>query len=458
MGTLNYVGADVSDVDDVSYKDYVDIVKSADPSDAHIDSVIATQLFPYATKSYVDSHDSLLATRAYIDAQDNLRLKLADKGVVNGIVGLDAAARVNQNLIDAPLTQSFLRGPWSPAAYQGANIDGIGTTEATVHTCGVTDPGYAYKLVVFGSYEVTTDTAGDLPTVLVRQGSNTGPIVAQGHGSTEEFYGYGIDEFERTNATDLGADWSITYVFSDPNTGVLATPDGHNASWTATHGTDGPNYARVRRINATDGVPSGDYLHIQFTVNTVNSARLGGVIDMIGRWLPGTSDTDKYVAFRFINGEVQCLYGNPGDSSASQLGSNVTCALTAGSTYDCFWGVFGTSTVRRFQVFKNGIMNLNVLDSSNATPLGSTNRRWGFGVGADTNVAPATLSNIRMFDPATSTPTPLSQAVIVPVNIGSLSPLTGATTLYVQLVGSAATGKVTATTFMPDLYVQAVPV
>lgn len=455
MGTLNYVGADVLDVDDVSYKDYVDIVKAADPSDAHIDSVIATRLSSYATKSYVDSRDSLLATRAYIDAQDNLRLKLVDKNVANGVAGLDAAARVNQNLIDAPLTQSFLRGPWSPAAYQGASIDSIGTTEATIHTCGVTDPGYSYKLVVFGSYEVTTDTAGDFPTVIVRQGSNTGPIVAQGHGSSEEFYGLGIDDFERVNSTNMGPDWSITYAANDASTGIVATPDGHNASWTGTSGT-GITYGRVRRINASDGVPSSDYLHVQFIINSINAAHIGGGIDMIGRWLPGSTDVDKYVTFRFVNGVIQCIYGTSSGATPTQLGSNTACTLTAGSIYDCYWGVGVTD--RRFQVYKDGSLQFNVLDSSNATPMGSGNRRWGFGILNDTNVAPATLSSIRMFDPTTPAPTPLTQAVITPVDIGSLSPLTGATTLYVQLVGAAATGKVTATTFMPDLYVQAIPV
>lgn len=447
MSGLEYVGVDVTAAEDIIYKRYLDTLKESDPTDEHIDSVVATELSPYATRAYVDTKDALLATRSYIDAQDNLRLKLAQKNQANGIAGLGATGRIDPARIDSPLEQSWIRGPWSPTAYHSSEVTTSGTTESTLYTCGVTDPGYPYKLVVFGSQEVLTDIEGTYPIVRVRQGSDTGPIVAQGQGFGE-FYGGRTDLFERTSTTGLGDDWTQTQV-SGGLAGRIATADGHNASMIV----DGWStvYINARQTGLAGSFITGDYLKVTFTISSTSNTQ---PLDIIGRW---GADNNDYVMFRFSSNNVRVIYVTGGGSQVVLNSSTPACTLQAGSTYDCYWGVT-PSTLRRFQVYKNSSLVYDQTDAGGVTTVGSSTRGWGFGMQSNgLGASPCSVGEIRMVDPL-ATEFPASEAVIMPVDIGSLSTLTGATTLYVRLLGSAVGVNIKGTTFKPKLYVQAIPV
>ena len=162
MAGLQYVGKTVGANPDLVYKDYVGLVKNADLTIAEIDNVINTGLAGYATIGYVDTRDALNATKAYVDAGDALRLHAAQKTIANGVCPLDATGRVPPIRIDAPLTQKWVRGPWTPPAYHAAPVS-VATAETTLYTCPVTDPGYPYKLVVFGMLDGTLRSRDRVP-------------------------------------------------------------------------------------------------------------------------------------------------------------------------------------------------------------------------------------------------------------------------------------------------------
>lgn len=208
-GPLRYEGAPVEDGKDLVYKKYVDDVKTADPAVEHVDDVVDDALDPYADKAYADTQDALLVTPSYVNTNDNARLNLADKGVNNGVAPLDVNLKIPPQYINATEDQDWLKGPWTPTTYN-TGITTVSTSgETTLYSCPVTDPGYAYKLMIFGAVDVATDNDTIYPQIIVRQGNETtGQIVAQGFGHAES-YGTGIDAY--IQATIVSTDTSHQY-------------------------------------------------------------------------------------------------------------------------------------------------------------------------------------------------------------------------------------------------------
>ena len=136
-------------------------------SQDRVDELIAEGLSLFATKEYVDLQDAQNATAAYIDQQDALRLGLNHVNVDNGVPGLDSSGRVDKSRVNIPSTQEYPMAWWSPSAYNAGTVNA--TSESTVYTMTVTDPGFPYRLVVSGTVDVTTNTNGEYPIVRVRE-------------------------------------------------------------------------------------------------------------------------------------------------------------------------------------------------------------------------------------------------------------------------------------------------
>lgn len=154
-------------------------------SQDRVDELIAEGLSLFATKEYVDLQDTQNATAAYIDQQDALRLGLNQVNVDNGVPGLDSSGRVDKSRVNIPSTQEYPMAWWSPSAYNAGTVNA--TSESTVYTMTVIDPGFPYRLVVSGTVDVTTNTNGEYPIVRVREDSTTGTIVAMANGSPESY-------------------------------------------------------------------------------------------------------------------------------------------------------------------------------------------------------------------------------------------------------------------------------
>jgi hypothetical protein len=185
---LRYVGVPPAADADLATTAYVQSIKSADLDSGAVDTRINSGLSSYPTVAYADTRDALLATTAYVNTQDNLRIKLAQKDQINGVAALDATGKIDPNRINGGNTQNYVRGPWSPAAFHSAQVI---TADTLLYSCPVGDPGYPYKLIIFGQIEASAISAGvdEYPIVNIRQGNaTTGPIIATGSGITENFW------------------------------------------------------------------------------------------------------------------------------------------------------------------------------------------------------------------------------------------------------------------------------
>ena len=452
MGSLKYVGKPVAADPDLVYLDYVQSVKNGDLSSTEIDQAINSGFSAYATVGYVDTRDGLLATQTYIDAQDNLRLKLSQRGVANGIAPLDAVSKVPTQFINGPMDQQWNRGPWSPSAY-GAAQDV--TTETTLYTVGVTDPGFPYRLVVWGNMDSHSDNDNDYPVINIRAGSATGEIVAVGNGPSDGVENlFRGDDFNRPNNTDsLGSsDWEQDY--SGSGAGILGIYQNGTRWYDSGSGT---RSCLVRRIKANDKYTG------------TNSQAISGVIDAFQPGGENRNSEDNYAYLRFYmrmndamtqyvawettEKDVRLVY-TTGDGTELQLGPKTTMAkFTAGMSVVAFAGdLYGFE--RKFYFYRAGVLVSEVDDNTNLTAMGPNNRGWGFGVRAATRgfgqTTPSGLDSVYVSDVVPAT----EPIVIAPVNN---SVKTGATTLYVRLARASTVATVSYNPYRPKLHILAVP-
>lgn len=185
MSSLKYVGPTAQSSRDLVNGSYVTNLLATNLSQATVNSLISTALSPYATRTYVDQQDALNANKTYVDNGDSTRLHLSQRNVPNGVAGLDATDRIDPARLPDISTQRFPSPYWSPAAYNATTVNTI--TEGALYTCAIADPGYTYKLLIFGVAHTTiaSDT-GEYPVINVRLGSTTGPIIASGYGLAEQ--------------------------------------------------------------------------------------------------------------------------------------------------------------------------------------------------------------------------------------------------------------------------------
>ena len=457
MAGLRFVGPDVTTDPEVVYKDYVTGIKAADMTSTQIDDAIDAGLNSYATRTYVDTQDGLLATQGYIDAQDALRVPLSAKDVNNGVSSLDASGRAPQARINVPSTQRYVRGPWTPAAYNASPISG--SSEQTVYPCTVTDPGFPYKLVVFGIAD-THGYLGETPTITVRADDATnGSIVAYGVGASDSMEtALSGDNFNRANTTEpqgLGPDWEMQYTDGSGTIGGGAGWLGITNNRTDWH-ESGKNMriCRLRNLSANSKYSATDWQKV--TANVVNR---GGDVGANGQWLRlygRVNDTfTSYVGIECTYRTQRWFYANGGTETYLTDAFNAT--LTAGA--DTILGCGDATNPRRFTITTNGVLVNTYDDNVGVTAMGANNRGWGFGVRVtnqleQTQTPPPSLDGIWMTDNAENfAPIHISP---YPQYLSSGSARTGATTLYVRL-SKLGSGSVAASAYKPKLHVMCVP-
>lgn len=155
-----------------------------------IDSQISAALTGYSLRTYVDAQDAARAVKVYVDAQDGNKLLRTDRGIANGPVPLDSNGLIpKENLTNTyPASRNAARAYYTPAGYT-AEQQGL-TGQDQVKMCSditIPDPGYRYKIVPFGYWEVSAvaNTQQAWPEIRVKVGST---VIGWGRG------GYNITE------------------------------------------------------------------------------------------------------------------------------------------------------------------------------------------------------------------------------------------------------------------------
>lgn len=442
MGSLRYRGRPVEANPDLSYRGYVDAKKSADLTSDQVDALINSGLTAYADKTYVDAQDAKNATKSYIDGQDNLRLKLANIGIANGIAGLDSTGKIPREFINAPLTQHYARGPWTPSAYNTGYTDL--TTETTLYSVTVTDPGYPYRLFVFGEVDLRSSTDSAYGIVNVRAGTPTGEIVSQG---------FGASSADDTVAPLFGDDFNLPNGSSPASSGWSVTPlDGGGGGY-AHNGTGGlvwfdsgaqPHSIRYRRTLSADALTMTDYQKIGTHIGIVGESPFNGgaqFVSLLGRM---SSDESSYVSGSFDRSVCNISYVVDGvakqmlngvDGFIVSPANNTAVNTSAGVYMELVCGM--AEGVRKFAIVRSGAVVMTAIDTEGHTALGSSNRGWGFvghagdraGLGQTT---PPGLSYMLVSD----VPPNYKMVSVIPMNLTSATVRTGNTDLFVRAVSS----------------------
>jgi len=459
MPALQYRGARAAAPADLAYLDYLTQVKGADLSVAEIDNVINSGLSGYATIAYVDSQDALNATKAYIDAGDAQRLKLTQKGIANGVAPLDATGRVPTQRINAPLTQKWVRGPWTPPAYHAAaqNV----TAEQTLYTCPVTDPGYPYKLVIFGTLDGHSSLETEWALINIRVANATsGEIVAQGLGAADApdaAVPVNGEAFNTVNPDGLGDNWNQT---------VLAGVDGHyqvingQAQWV--QGGNQDRQWRFRRLGP-DALTVTNYQKVRLTIGAAvgESPFLGSPqrVKLCARmntaendWVGFEITDDTFTMQYCINGTISVPSG-AGWTLAP--GASFSTSPDSGTTYDVLAGT--VNSLKQFLYYRNNVLIGGAVDVNGITKADAGHRGWGWYAEAAGRAVdqcdPPDIAELFIADAPPSS----SSISIVPANVGGSSVRTGATTLFIRAVRSGASSTQLISTYQPRLTIFAVP-
>lgn len=452
--TLRMLAAAPAVNSDVANRNYVSSVRSTfSMTQTQINEAIASGFSTYATKSYVDSQDTLNATKAQVDAADADRLKLSTVNANNGVAGLDAQGRVSVARISGSTTQRWPKGFYTPASYAAATSSS--GSEVTIFTQSITSPGFTYKLLISGQLDCRTLTNGDAPVVRVRLGGPTGPVVATGTAQSSQ-YRYGVDNFNRVS-TSLGAGWEQFY--DGPGTAHVETST--KAYWSP-DGMDPDRLGIFRKI--TDfSTTVDDYQEVYYQV--ADSTETGGVLGkdphnrIYGRM---NSTRSSYVAFDMTDTKASLVYST-GGTEYTLVGPNSGFSHVAGDQILAQFGYFAATNKRRFRLIRNGTAFIDYTDNASATSMGADNRGWGFGMRAGVilfrQALPGSLDWIALSDPLATwnaDPENYSPAVITNVDFASQTALVGAQTLYVTL-RATSTSTVYSTAVQPKLHVMAIP-
>lgn len=455
MPSLRSVSPDPTSDKEVAVQGYATNVRgSASLTQNQIDSQVSAALAPYASKSYVDSRDALNATKAQVDAGDSGKLKKATININNGVAGLDSAGRVPVARVPGSSTQRWPKGYYTPSSYGTGSA--TGTTEVTLFTHTIANPGYTFRPLVAGQLDVRTNTDGDAPVVRVRVGSTSGPVVAIATASSSQ-YRYGVDTFNRI-APSLGAGWEQVYT----GTGSGHTETTTKAFWVP-DGNDGARQGVFRKI-ADFSTTADDYQEVYYKV--ADAIEAGGVLGSPPHnRLYGRMNTlrTSYVAFDMTDTQASLIYATGGAETTLVAPTN-GFAQAVNDEILAQFGYYAATNKRRFRLLRNGTVFIDYTDAGSVTPMGTDNRGWGFGHRAGSSLLfgqpkPAALDWIALTDPVSSwsaDPENASPAVLMPTDLSSMATLVGDQTLYITL-SATTSATVTATNVQPKLHVMAIP-
>lgn len=188
MATLKYVGRTSTGTDEASTRGYIASLLGTNLTQSAVTAAITARLADYASVDDVKAKDNLLADTDFIDAADKTRLALTD--LVDRYATVDKAGRPFKLIADGKVPPERVRVTTSQRYPNTVAIGGGGaattSSEVSLFTVSVPDPGYPYRLLVTGSVyaQVTTDN-GSVPRIVVYRADNA--LVASGNGVAESY-------------------------------------------------------------------------------------------------------------------------------------------------------------------------------------------------------------------------------------------------------------------------------
>lgn len=417
MAAIPYVGATQASVNDLVNRNYVTNLLGLNLGQVLVDTLINAGLTGFVTKTYVDTQDALNATKSFIDTGDATRMKLSQIGVNSGAAGLLVSGRIESSRIGSASTQRWPKPFYTPTAYNTATITAT-SSEVTVYTCPVADPGYAYKLFVSGVLDGSTSVDGEYPIVRVRQGSTTGQVVAGGFGLGEKYSGGVMTQFTTAGsytipswATNLdivllggGGGGNGTTVFSFFN-----GPDGSAGAWTTMNLIRGST------------IPSGTAT-ISFAPG---GGGTGGASSIGATGSSGGATTFTAAGYSGANSAAGGAGGSGTASVAAKTYNGQTYTGGAGGTAGGAGGFPGAGG--------GGGGAFSAAVGGN----GAGGSAWVVAYGAAT--------------------TPSGPVAIAPTAINAQTVITGATTLYVTVVRSGSASTQSISTLLPKLFAIPIP-
>lgn len=178
MASLELVGPAGVGANAVSRLKYVNDKKATALTQVQVDDRITTLLTGYATKAQVDAGDAGAATVSYVDQQDLLRVPKSWLNLANGGPATLTGGKVTTSQYTATGSQRYIKKMYSPTSYGSQKSV---TTETTLYTVSIADPGWPYWIQAWGWNNVSSNTAGVGTVIRVRVGSTSGTIIAQGY-------------------------------------------------------------------------------------------------------------------------------------------------------------------------------------------------------------------------------------------------------------------------------------
>lgn len=419
MAPLPYLGAPQVNPHDVATDGYLTSLGGAGLTQTQITSQLTSGFSPYVLKSYVDAQNALNATASYVDAADATRLHLNQLGVANGIAPLDVTGKVPVANVNLLSTQRWPSPFYSPSAYNTANVVATGGASAgtpvQLYPISIADPGYTYKLLIFGQVDLSCSIDGLYPKVWVAQGATTGPIVGIAPGIGESYTPGFTSLFAPSgNYSHAIAAWANTVDLAAVGAGAsgrkVAGAYGHAGVWATAALTRGSTMP-------TDGN----------LVITAGSGGAGTVVATSGA-NPGTASVVTGAGMTTV-------------TAAGGVGAGTAAASSPGNKV--FDGV----------TYPGGVIQ-TVAGGAGLAPGGGGNPSSSLGGGAGADGA------VWVFEMAASPGIARGPAPVMSWPLNAQSALTGATTLYVMAqVASSVTPSptITATTVRPGLWVMPIP-
>lgn len=452
---LAYVGKqdDTVSVDTIATKSFVESVMVDQLSASQVDAAINNTYNPFADKAYADSRDALLVTQQYCRDQDLLRVPLLLKDVNGGVPSLSATRRIAGGRINRGSTQRFPKGFWTPPAYNASDVTTISGETALYPPFTISDPGFAYRLLVFGVVDGKSHSDGVYPQIVVRTGSTVGEIIARGNGLAESYgtnTGNPTDGFEYT-ANELSApDWALDNgPGSTAGAGTIAA-DGHAAYFRQINTST--IFRRARRVNPADAITPADYQEINAQLATVQVGA-NAYNEFFFRWNTGDP---SYVKCRIHQSTVEFNY-NVGFGESSVQASYASLIQQPGDVWTIIAGADGDTNKHDFRLNGSSLFTWDGKGDFFTNPaVGSGNRSWGFGMGnSGTGSAAAHLASVTMNEGPQAGNS--SSVEVIPAGFDTQSVKTGPCQVYVRALRVGGTSTVDVTNDFPTLYAMAIP-
>lgn len=389
---LRFVGGSVGDSNEISTKEHIENLLDGNLTQDQVNTIISNRLSAYATKTYVDTKDSQLADSAFIDAQDSSRLDRSQLNQIFMPFTLDGDGKIPARFVKVTDTQKF---PSIAVATEG----GGGTTSASTPllSLSVPDPGYSYKLLVFGTVSAVASADNGLyPYVLVTR--TGGQVVARGNGIAEAY---------QTPAPGAVSSRMYAKPFK-PTT----SKDSGGGLQTLTRNSDW-------QLLSWMPVNSDVY------TSTVNSPYLEATSSMTGVTISANmSFSGGVLAKNFINGEIGSL------TAYMQIESSVKGTIADALPITAKYGTL-TASVSNYNVSKGETFTVKVRQVIEV-PFGSVSAsEFATWAPSDTGV-----SNTLTIVPSLSPNRAGGEITIIPTNLNDQSVINGATTLSVVLHSS----------------------